>query len=230
MYILLIDNSGESVLLRADKVRPIVAEEWLRKGYTFGPCPHKPTHVDFDYTNEDSDWYHTDSELQNEVKTLRIHTLLDHDQNVQFNTLDGDLAFDMWLSSNGNVSFLNHDWEGDLPVMGEWIPATIKFTETLPKGSTVRFTEPLPMGKVERVNYQLTPEQIITAMYNGEYVWSPIERVREVHKINEGFDQKDALIHALDRGMINESEYDALYPIIMEEGLYTFCPDIEVKL
>lgn len=64
-------------------------------------------------------------------------------------------------------------------------------------------------GVSKEVEY-LTPDEMLTELEKDILV-----RVEDVMKSNEGFDMKDALIYALDKGIIEEIDYDIVYDSIM---------------
>lgn len=76
----------------------------------------------------------------------------------------------------------------------------------------VTFIESLK-GVDTEVEY-LTPEEMITELEKDILV-----RVTDVMKSNEGFDMKDALLYALDKGIISEVDYDIVYPNVMDVSL-----------
>lgn len=73
----------------------------------------------------------------------------------------------------------------------------------------------------------LTPEEA-TALIEGETLPDEVmpnlaldalmQKISDIQASNEGFDEKDALIYALDKEMISDEDYDTLYPIVMGDS------------
>mgnify|MGYP003402938267 CR=1 FL=1 len=61
-----------------------------------------------------------------------LFTLLDSEKGLQFNTLDGVLASEMWFGVENPCHLIHREWEGPLPELGRWVPSTIEITEEIP--------------------------------------------------------------------------------------------------
>lgn len=62
-----------------------------------------------------------------------IFTVLDSEKGLQFNTQCSKTALDLWFGYETPCHLIHRECGESLPVLGEWVPATIKLVETLPE-------------------------------------------------------------------------------------------------